>query len=183
MIHVFVRGLRDEQSRERVLLKSAKSMTDAAQYARFAESATRVTKQNTASSTTTINAINPRGVGYEDAKHSGGCNLQQQQPQNNNGKGHQWQLGQGPQGAQRGNFRSKHSAFAKTPQHASNQNKPARRARNCYNSGTPGHYARECRSKPKQNGPRNYSGNQTSNFLTRFQQSRKTMTRLLIRTL
>ena len=80
MIHFFLRGLRDEQSREGVLLKSPKTLTEAAQYARFAEAATRVAKHNPASFTTTTNAINPRGVSYGDAKHSGGRNQQQQQP-------------------------------------------------------------------------------------------------------
>ena len=82
MIHVFIRGLRDEQSRERVLLKSPKTLIESAQYARFAEAATRVAKHNHASSTTTTNAINPRGVSYGDAKHSGGRNQQQQQARN-----------------------------------------------------------------------------------------------------
>ena len=62
MIHVFIRGLIDEQSRERVLLKSSKTLTEAAQYVRFAEAATRVAKHNSASSTITTNAKHPRGV-------------------------------------------------------------------------------------------------------------------------
>ena len=109
-------------------------------------------KHNLASSTTTNNAINPRGVSYGDAKHSGGRNQQQQQPRNNGFKGRQ-QPGQGSQGAQYGNFQSKSSAFAKTPQRAGGQNKESRRAGNCVNCGKHGHYARECRSAPKQNGP------------------------------
>ena len=99
MIHVFIWGLLDEQSRERVLLKSPKTLTDKAKYARFVEAATRVAKFNHASSTRTTNAITPRGVSYEDAKHSNGRNQQQQQPRNNGNKCHQWQPGQGPQGA------------------------------------------------------------------------------------
>ena len=77
MIYVFIRGLRDDQSRERVLLKSPKTLTVAAQYARVAEATTRVAKQNPASSTTTTNATNPRGVSYRDANHSGIRNQQQ----------------------------------------------------------------------------------------------------------
>ena len=47
----------------------------------------------------------------------------------------------------------KNSAFAKTPQFAGGQHKQARRAGNCFNCVKPGHYAREFRSAPKQNGP------------------------------
>ena len=166
MIHVVIRGLLDEQFRERVLLKSPKNLTEAAQYARVAKAATRVAKHNPASSTTTTNAINPRGVSYGDAKHSGGRNQQQQHPRNNGYKGRQWQPGQRPQGAHHGNFRSKNSAFAKTPQLAGGQNKETRSAGNCFNCGKPGHYARECHSAPKQNvpqqyGQRNNNGNKT----------------------
>ena len=39
MIHVFICGLRNKQSSERVLLKSSKTLTEAAQYARFAVAA------------------------------------------------------------------------------------------------------------------------------------------------
>ena len=46
MIHIFIRGLRDEQSRERVLLKSPKILTEAAQYAGCFEAATRVVNTN-----------------------------------------------------------------------------------------------------------------------------------------
>ena len=94
MIQVFIRGLRDEQSRKRVLLKSPKTLTEAAQYALVAEAATRVAKHNPASSTTTTKAIKPRGVSYGDAKHSGDRNQQQQQPRNNGYKCRQWQPGQ-----------------------------------------------------------------------------------------
>ena len=96
MIHVFICGLRNKQSRKRVLLKVLKTLTETAQYARFAEAETRVAKHNFASSTTTTNAINPRGVSYGDAKYIGSRNQQQQQRQNNGGKGRQWQPGQGP---------------------------------------------------------------------------------------
>ena len=78
LIHVFIRGLRDESSRERVLLKSPKTLTEAAQYARFAEAATRVAKHISASSTSTTNAIDPPGVSYRNNRHNGGRNHQQQ---------------------------------------------------------------------------------------------------------
>ena len=94
MIHIFIRGLRYKQFRERVLLKSPKKLTEAAQYARFAKAATLVAKHKPALPITTTNAINPRGVSYGYAKHSNGCNQQQQKPRNNNYKRLQWQPGQ-----------------------------------------------------------------------------------------
>ena len=42
MIQVFVNGLRDPTSRERVILYSPKTLTEAAKYARFSETAVRV---------------------------------------------------------------------------------------------------------------------------------------------
>ena len=44
LIKQFTAGLRDEKSRERVILKVPKTLTDAASYARFAEAAVRVAK-------------------------------------------------------------------------------------------------------------------------------------------
>ena len=86
-------------NRERVLLKSFKKLTEAAQYARFAESATRVAMHSSAPSTTTINAINSSGVSYGNARQNGGRNQQQQLPQNNGSNGCQWMPGQVTQGA------------------------------------------------------------------------------------
>ena len=172
MINVFIRGLRDESSRERVLLKSPKTLTEAAQYARFSEAATRVAKHTPASSTTTTNAINPRGVSYGDHRHYGGRNHPQQTPRNNGVKNAPWQFGRGggPQN-NHGGFPSKNSAFSKVPQRGNGQNTQGRRAGNCFNCGKQGHYARECRSAratdraPQQNGPRNnYNNNYKNNF-------------------
>ena len=42
MMQVFVNGLRDPTSRERVILYSPKTLTEAAKYARFSETAVRV---------------------------------------------------------------------------------------------------------------------------------------------
>ena len=136
---------------------------------RFAEAATRVAKHNPALSTTTTNAINPRVVSYGDAKHNGCRSQQQQQSRNNGYKARLWHPGQGPQGAKNGNFQSKNSALAKTPQRANGHNKQIRRAGNCFNCGKPGHYARECLSAPKQNGPqqngqRNNNGNKNKQY-------------------
>ena len=84
------------------------------------------------------------------------------------GKGRQWQPGQGPQIAQNGNFLSKYSAFARTPQRGNAQNKQVRRAGNCYNCGKPGYYARECCSAPKQNGPQPNGSRNNGNKIKQF---------------
>ena len=56
LVQVFVRGLRDDGSRERVMLKSFKSLTEAAQYARFSEAAVRVAKGQLAVASASSNA-------------------------------------------------------------------------------------------------------------------------------
>ena len=94
MIYVFIRGLRDKQSSDRKLLNSPKTLTESAQYARFAEAAIRVAKHNPAPSTITTNSINLRGDNYGGAKHIGGRNQQPQQQRNNGGNGRWWQPGQ-----------------------------------------------------------------------------------------
>ena len=104
MIHVWFHNQRDEHFCERVLLKSPKTLTETAQYARFAEAATRMAEHSPASSTTIIKAINPRGVSYSDAKHSGDRNQQHYQPRHNSGKSRLWQPGEGTRGAQNGHF-------------------------------------------------------------------------------
>ena len=59
---VFIHGLRDDKSRKRVLLHSPKTLTEAAQYARFSEAAVRVAKNRGApTSASTINSMNYRG--------------------------------------------------------------------------------------------------------------------------
>lgn len=169
MINVFILGLHDEQCRERVLLKSPETLTEADQNARFVEDATRVFMHNHASSTTTTNPINLRRLSYKDAKHSGGLNQQQIQPRNNGYKGRQWHPGQGPQYALNNTFKSKISALAKTFQSTSGQNKQARHAENGYNCGKLGYCAQTCRSshkqnEPQQNGHRNNNGNKKNQY-------------------
>ena len=121
MINVLIRGLRDKQFRERVLLKSLKTLTKAANYKHFAETATRVTKHNPASFPITTIAINPRGVIYGDARQSGDRNQQQQQPQKRL-EGLQVSAWTRTTNAQNGNSQSKNSASANTPQREGGQN-------------------------------------------------------------
>ena len=59
MIKVFTSGLRDDRFRERVILQTPKTLTEAAQYARFSEAAVRVTRCHSAPPpSTSVNAMN-----------------------------------------------------------------------------------------------------------------------------
>ena len=58
LIKTFTNGLRDDRSRERVLLHKPKSLTEAAQYARFSESVVRVARGHSVSaSANSVNAM------------------------------------------------------------------------------------------------------------------------------
>ena len=52
LIKLFTNGLNNELSRERVILKAPKTLTESAQYARFSESAVRVARTHTAAPST-----------------------------------------------------------------------------------------------------------------------------------
>ena len=58
LIKVFINGLRDDTSRERVLLYKPKTLTDAAQYARFSEAAVRVARGQSKVNATSVSAVN-----------------------------------------------------------------------------------------------------------------------------
>ena len=59
MIKIFTSGLRDDRSRERVILQTPKTLTEAAQYARFSEAAVRVARGHSAPpQSTSVNAMN-----------------------------------------------------------------------------------------------------------------------------
>ena len=58
LIKVFINGLRDDTSRERVLLYKLKTLTDAAQYARFSEAAVRVARGQSKVIATSVSAVN-----------------------------------------------------------------------------------------------------------------------------
>ena len=65
LIKQFVNGLSNEVSRERVILKAPKTLTEAAQFARFAESAVRVVRNHStaASTPSTLSSLGFRGRG------------------------------------------------------------------------------------------------------------------------
>ena len=69
LIKQFVNGLKNEVSRERVILKAPKTLTEVAQFARFSESAVRVARNHSAapSSSSTVSSLGFRGRG------SGSC--------------------------------------------------------------------------------------------------------------
>ena len=57
LIKVFIDGLREDTSRERVLLYKPKTLTDAAQYARFSEAAIRVARGQFKVNATSVSAV------------------------------------------------------------------------------------------------------------------------------
>ena len=58
LIKVFIYGLRDDTSRERVLLYKPKTLTDAAQYAQFSEAAIRVARGQSKVNATSVSSVN-----------------------------------------------------------------------------------------------------------------------------
>ena len=65
LIKQFVNRLSNEVSKERVILKAPKTLTEAAQFARFAQSAIRVTQNHStvASTQSTVSSLGFRGRG------------------------------------------------------------------------------------------------------------------------
>ena len=63
LIKQFINGLNNEVSRERVILKGPKTLTEAAQFARFSESAVRVARNHSAppSAPSTVSSLGFRG--------------------------------------------------------------------------------------------------------------------------
>ena len=57
MMQVFINGLKDSTSRKRVILYSPKTLTEAAKYARFSETAVRVAHRAPQAASATVNAI------------------------------------------------------------------------------------------------------------------------------
>ena len=57
-MQVFVNGLRDPTRREWVILFSPKTLTEAAKYARFSETAVRVAHRTPQAALTSVNAMN-----------------------------------------------------------------------------------------------------------------------------
>ena len=58
MMQVFVNGLRDPTLKERVILYSPKTLTEAAKYARFSETAVRVAHRTPQAAPNSVNAMN-----------------------------------------------------------------------------------------------------------------------------
>ena len=65
LIKQFVNGLNHEVSRERVILKAPKTLTEAEQFARFSESAVQITRNHCTSTSTpsTVSSVGFRGRG------------------------------------------------------------------------------------------------------------------------
>ena len=146
MMQVFVNGLRDPTSRERVILYSPKTLTEAAKYARFSETAVRVAHRTPQTASTSVNAMNPTNTYRHPPK-----------PQAGN---HQ------SRGSERGTARNRYNSFQSHNAPQDKRTKPFQKFNNragtvnnsqsnrcCFNCGRQGHLAKDCRC-PKQQQPR-----------------------------
>ena len=135
MMQVFVNGLRDPTSRERVILYSPKTLTEAAKYARFSETAVRVAHRTPQTATTSVNAMNP-------------TNSYRHQPKPQAGN-HQ------SRGSERGTARNRYNSFQSQNAQHDKRAKPFQKYNNragsvnssqnnrcCFNCGKPGHLAK-----------------------------------------
>ena len=147
LLRSFILGLRDDKTRERVMLRSCESLTDAVKYARFAEAATRVVRRTP--STTSADASTLNAVGY----YKGGFTS------NYRGRGgvqssfRGQYAGPRPQG--RGGYRQYnepgqpgYNSGSGTNEYSNNSYAPGRTIY-CFNCGKVGHKWRVCRSAPQ----------------------------------
>ena len=146
LIKTFTNGLRDDKSRERVLLHKPKTLVEAAQYARFSESVVRVARGHSASSaSSSVNAMNftPRYFRGNRGRSFPGPHRGRFRSQSRGGHFQSIQRGrrQGPPQV------SVTRDFSRRGRTVSVQNRGSIR---CFNCNRLGHIARDCRAPPQQ---------------------------------
>ena len=142
-MQVFVNNLRDPISRERVILYSPKTITEASKYARFSETAVRVAHRTPKAAPTSVNAMNfSQNNRIQPQRQSGNnqfrCNYRT--PSRGGFKG--FQSNNRPQDKRTQNF---HKFNNRVGTVNSSQNQ-----RTCFNCGKLGHLSKDCRSAKQQ---------------------------------
>ena len=162
LINVCIHGLRDDMSRERVLLYSPQTLTEAAQYARFSEAAVRVTKNRGAPTTaSTVNSMNYRGNFNKRGRGRG----------SSNSRGRSFSRGGFRQGTDRGRQRgqSHNPSFGNrnfsSNGRGGNCSSRGQKVR-CFNCNKMGHMAKNCWA-PKRQASRGRGGGQAGRFQNR----------------
>ena len=144
LIKEFVNGLDNKVSRERVILKAPKTLTEAAQFARFLESAVRVARNHSTSSSTPSTVSN---LGFSGRGSSSG-------PRAFAPRGREQSMTRDInfRGRRRGRS-SGHRTFSTESRASSSglkfgqSQQQSPRAIKCFNCQKVGHYARECRNR------------------------------------
>ena len=141
LIKQFTSGLKEAKSRERVILKNPKTLTEAAQYARFSEAAERVARGHSSTPQSAVSSLNFRKRGASSGAR--GESLKTRDESHNRfsnfrGRGASRSRGRG---APTAGFRS-YSANPRFGQASQSGQGPVR----CFNCQKLGHMARECRA-------------------------------------
>ena len=143
LIKQFVNRLSNEVSREGVILKAFKTLTKAAQFARFAESAIRVARNHTtaASTPSTVSSLGFRGRGSSIGPSVFASRGREQSTTRFGGfrgRGRGRSIG-------RGAFNSESRASSSGPKFGQTQQQNPRTIQ-FFNCQKLGHYARDCRA-------------------------------------